>query len=371
MIYLDNAATTMPKPPGVQAAVREALEHCASLGRSGHQAARRAAETAYACRSLAGKMFDTEAERVVFTLNATHGLNMAIRTLVKPGDRVVVSGYEHNAVLRPLHHLGANIQVARSPLFDSGRALEAFEQAIDNSTKTVICCHASNVFGCVLPLEEIAALCRDRGVPLIVDAAQSAGILPLSMKNLGAAFIAMPGHKGLYGPQGTGLLLCGQLPEPLMQGGTGSLSRSLEMPDFLPDRGEAGTQNMPGIAGLLAGLEFVQSYGIQSICEHETQLLEHLQAMLSDIPGVQTFFNPINQTGVLSFAVRGMDCEIMGQWLADRGFAIRAGLHCAPLAHDTVGTLNTGTVRVSVSAFNTMEEVEAFAEVIEELKNAM
>lgn len=367
MIYLDNAATTMPKPPEVLQAVHSALLTCAGLGRSGHEAARKAAEIAFDCRDAAGELFETDPEQVVFTLNATHGLNIAIRTLVHPGDTVVVSGYEHNSVLRPLYALGARIIPVTGKLFDPESMLEDFDRAITPSVKAVVCCHVSNVFGGIAPLEEIAAICRDRNVALIVDAAQSAGILPISLQKLGAAFIAMPGHKGLYGPQGTGLLLCGQKPEPFLYGGTGSLSRSPEMPPFLPDRAEAGTQNMPGIAGLLAGIRFVSQMGPNQIRNHEKRLLNSLNRQLRTIPGIQTYYSSSNQTGVLSFTVQDMDCERLGGLLSDQGFAVRAGLHCAPLAHRSAGTLQTGTVRVSFSAYNTLEETNRFAETVEEL----
>ena len=366
MIYLDNAATTLPKPPEVRAAVADALAHFGSLGRSGHRAAALAEEMAYTCRETAAELFDASPEQVVFTMNCTHGLNLALHTLVSTGDRIVVSGYEHNAVLRPLVGLGAQIVSARCPLFDQTAALSAFEELVTEDTKAVVINHVSNVFGFVQPLDEIAALCRGRGVPLIVDAAQSAGVLPLSLRELDAAFIAMPGHKGLYGPMGTGLLLCGNLPEPLLRGGTGSASRSMEMPDDLPDRVEAGTQNVPGIAGLLAGLCFVRACGTEVIADRERRLKDRLAASLTGLPDLRVFLSAQAQTGVLSFCAGDRDCEILGRELAERNFAVRAGLHCAPLAHETAGTLKTGTVRVSFSAFSTEADADRFAEAVGE-----
>ena len=229
-----------------------------------------------------------------------------------------------------------------------------------------MCTHVSNVFGYILPMEEIARLCRERVVPLIVDASQSAGVLPLDFQTLGADFIAMPGHKGLYGPQGTGLLLCARAPEPLLQGGTGSESVRQEMPDFLPDRAEPGTHNIPGIAGLREGLRFVRRLGPETIARRERRLIRQLGEGLREMPGVQTFYAPggANQTGVLSFQLSGRDCEEVGETLADRGFALRAGLHCAPLAHETAGTLDTGTVRASLSAFSREWEVERFLQTV-------
>ena len=250
MIYLDSAATTFQKPLSVSYAMQRAMRTMSSPGRGGYAAARAAEETAFRCRSLAAELFGVPSpEQVVFASNATHALNIAIRSLVPEGGRVAVSGYEHNAVTRPLHALGARIKVAASPLFDRAALLRAFENSISPELDAVVCTHVSNVFGFVLPIEEIAALCRAEGVPLIVDASQSAGILPFELDTLGAAFIAMPGHKGLYGPQGTGLLLCAHDAAPLLYGGTGSASLEQTMPDFLPDQLEAGTHNMPGIAG--------------------------------------------------------------------------------------------------------------------------
>ena len=365
MIYLDSAATTFQKPPTVARAMTEALSTMSSPGRGGHPLAMRAADTAFQCRSELAALFNMkEPERVVFTTNATHGLNIAIKSLVPRGGRVVVSGYEHNAVTRPLAALGADISAADAPPFDRETAVAAFERLIVPGIDAVICNHVSNVFGCIQPIEAVAELCRDRGVPLIVDISQSAGILPLDMERLGAAFIAMPGHKGLYGPQGTGILLCGGdgLPAALLEGGTGSISIQQEMPDFLPDRLEAGTHNMPGIAGLLAGVRFVRQLGPEAICAGERQLTFQAAEGLRRLPGLQVFALPdlAAQAGVLSIVPEHMDAEALGAALADRGIAVRAGLHCAPLAHRTAGTLDTGTVRLSFSHWNTREEVSRF-----------
>lgn len=369
MIYLDSAATTFQKPDAVAKAMAAAMVSMSSPGRGGHPLAMRAADTAFRCRSELAALFHAESpERVVLTMNATHGLNIAIRSLVPSGGRVVISGYEHNAVTRPLAELGAEVSVADGPLFDVGAVEEAFESLIVPGTDAVICTHVSNVFGFIQPVETVAALCRRRGVPLIVDASQSAGILPVDLAGLGAAYVAMPGHKGLYGPQGTGVLLCGAdvLPRPLMAGGTGSISLSQDMPDFLPDRLEAGTHNMPGIAGLLEGVRFVRRTGTERILRHEQALLRRTADALTRIPGIEVFAGS-EQAGVLSFRVRGRDAEEIGEGLAERGIAVRTGLHCAPLAHRTAGTLDTGTVRLSFSIFNDLEEVERLAEAVEAL----
>ena len=372
MIYLDCAATTFQKPRTVVEAMAEAMGTMSSPGRGGYPAAMAAAEAAFDCRTELAELYHLESpEQVVFTMNATHGLNIAIKSLVPPGGRAVISGYEHNAVTRPLAALGAQVSVAAAPLFQPAAVTAAFDRLIVPGTDAVICNHVSNVFGFVQPVEAIAALCRKRGVPFIIDASQSAGMLPLDMEALGAAFIAMPGHKGLYGPQGTGVLLCGRdVPiRPLLEGGTGSLSEQQAMPDFLPDRLEAGTHNMPGIAGLLAGVRFVRKLGPEAICREERQLTRLAAEGLRRIPGIEVYALPDleAQAGVLSVVPEHMDAEALGNALADRGIAVRAGLHCAPLAHRTAGTLATGTVRISFSHWNTQEEVSRFLRSMEEI----
>ena len=371
MIYLDSAATSFQKPETVGRAMETALREMSSPGRGGYPAAMRAAQTLLDCRTELAELFHVpEPEQVVFTMNATHGLNLAIKSLVPYGGRAVISGYEHNAVTRPLAALGADIRVAAAPLFEPDMTAAAFDKAITPDVDAVICTHVSNVFGAVQPIEQVAALCRERGVPLIVDASQSAGVLPLDMTALGAAFIAMPGHKGLYGPQGTGVLLCCGRAEtaPLIEGGTGSVSIQQEMPDFLPDRLEAGTHNVPGIAGLLAGVRFVRERGLEQICLHERKLALRASEGLRSIPGVSVCARRdlFAKTGVLSFDPEGQDAELVGNALAEAGVAVRAGMHCAPLAHRTAGTLDSGTVRLSFSAFNTPEEVDRFMAVLPE-----
>lgn len=365
MIYFDAGATTLEKPDSVRRAMALAVRTMSSPGRGSHPASRLAEETAFRCRSEAAELFGVPSpEQVIFTGNATHGLNIAIKALVKPGARVIISGYEHNAVTRPLYAVGdVELVIINTPLFQPQQMVVEFETALQRGADAVICNHVSNVFGYILPMEEIAALCRKSGVPLIVDASQSAGVLPVRLDALGAAFIAMPGHKGLYGPQGTGLLLCGQTAPPIMEGGTGSQSRLQEMPATLPDRLEAGTHNMPGIAGLLEGIRFVRKVGSERLRRHQQQILSAAAEALGKLPQVKLYEDTrkLHQTGVLSFTVDGWDCEELGEQLARRGIAVRAGLHCAPLAHRTVGTLETGTVRMSISAFNTAQQAAQLA----------
>lgn len=365
MIYFDSAATTLQKPASVSRAVATAMETMASPGRGGHRPAVLSAKTVFACREKAAELFDASApENVVFTSNATHGLNIAIRTLVKPGSTVVISGFEHNAVTRTLADIeGVEVRVAASPLFRPDILLSRFQELVNDNVSAVICTHVSNVFGYVLPISEIAQLCRERMIPLVVDASQSAGSLPVSARAWNAAFVAMPGHKGLYGPQGTGILICAdESVRPLITGGTGSSSALQEMPDFLPDRLEAGTHNVPGIAGLLEGLRFVERQGTKRILEHERRLALRAARGLARMPGVEVYAAPdlINQAGVLSFRLASAEGERVGELLGERGIAVRAGLHCAPLAHQTAGTFESGTVRLSFSAFNQFREVDYF-----------
>jgi len=370
MIYLDSAATTMEKPPAVAQATAWAMTHMASPGRGGHRAGMRAADTLFELRDTAAQLFDVPSpDRVVLTYNATHALNMAIHALVRPGDTVLISGYEHNAVTRPLcARKDINLRVAQAPLFDQAGMVEAFARELARGVDVVICTHVSNVFGFILPIEKVSQLCRERGVPLLVDASQSAGCLPVSLSAWGAAYVAMPGHKGLYGPQGTGLLLCGEeLPTPLLYGGTGSESKNQSMPQVLPDRLEAGTQNVAGAAGLLAGLRFVSRKRVSRIGAYEHCLCSRMMDALEDIPEIHVFRGDQAQSGVCSITVEGMDCEEVGAWLAQRGVGVRAGLHCAPLAHQTAGTLDTGTVRLSFSVFNTTQQVYRVAALMRQM----
>ena len=347
MIYLDNGATSFHKPPEVYRAVLRAMRRCANPGRGGYGAAMEAARQVYSAREAAGKLFHCRPEQVIFTSSCTHGLNIAIRSLVGPGDRVVISGFEHNAVTRPLCGLGADRVVAGRKLFDWEDTLEHFEDRLKQKPKAAVFTHVSNVFGYILPVEEMALLCRKYRVPFILDAAQSAGILDVDMEKLGAEFIAMPGHKGLLGPQGTGILLCRERAEPLIRGGTGSESENQEMPEFLPDRLEAGTLNVPGIAGLGAGIRCLLRIGVDTIFRREHAQLEKAAAGLEKL-GLRVFHGP-HQAGTVSF-LPGMDCEEAADILAGHGIALRAGLHCAPLAHESAGTLDSGTLRISFGA---------------------
>lgn len=343
MIYLDNGATSFPKPQAVSQAVARALEQGANPGRGGYGAAMEAGNLVLNCREAAGRLFHCKPEQVVLTGNCTQGLNIAVGSLVKEGDRVLISGFEHNAVVRPLYARKADLRIAGRRLFQWEEILESFRRELRRGVDVAVFTYVSNVFGYILPVEKLAALCREAGVPFILDAAQAAGSLKVSME-LGADFIAMPGHKGLLGPQGTGLLLCGQPGKPLLYGGTGSQSRSHEMPQDLPERLEPGTLNVPGAAGLAAGISIVERKGTDAIFRREHTQAEKLSRELRDL-GFRVFAGE-HQAGTVSFQGR-RDCEEIAAYLGKRGIAVRAGLHCAPLAHESAGTIAQGTVRVS------------------------
>ena len=373
MIYLDSAATTFQKPPAVGRAMTEALASMSSPGRGGHPLAMRAADTAFRCRTELAELFGLDGpEGVAFTLNATHALNIAIKSLVPPGGRVVISGYEHNAVTRPLTALKAKVSVAGGPLFDQEAAIRAFDELIAPGVDVVICNHVSNVFGFVQPVEKVAALCRSRGVPLIVDASQSAGILPINMKSLGAAYIAMPGHKGLYGPQGTGGICVrpGITVRPLKSGGSGIHTYLKEHPHEMPTALEAGTLNGHGVAGLHAALGFLKETGTDTIHKKEIGLMRRFLDGIKDIPGLKLYgdFSTDQRAAVVALNLGTYDSsEVSDELSFEYGISTRPGAHCAPLMHQSMGTVDQGMVRFSFSWFNTEEEIDAAVKALKEL----
>lgn len=367
MIFLDHAATSLLKPPSVERAMQRAIRSMASPGRGGYAQAREAAETVFRCREAAADLFHmSDPSKVVFTMNATHALNLAIRSLLHPGSNVVISGFEHNAVTRPIHALEANIQVAGRKVFDRDDTIRDFAAKLPGCDAAV-CTAVSNVFGYRLPIEEIAALCRREGVPLIIDASQAAGVLDLDFPALGAAFMAMPGHKGLLGPQGTGILLCHNEAQPLLFGGSGFDSRSQSMPEDLPERLEAGTANVCGIAGLLAGIQYVRNVTTDNILRYERILLQESTAVLRGSDCELFLGTPECQCGVLSLRSERRDCEELAALLAEKEICTRAGLHCAPLAHESVGTLQCGTLRLSFSPFLKRESVRRACMILRDL----
>ncbi len=366
MIYLDNGATTLIKPKAVEQAVINAMQTCANPGRGGHRAAMKAAEVVYACRESVAELFDLDdPARVVFTQNATHALNIAIRNVLREGGHVVVSGYEHNSVMRPLVALkekAVKFTIAYAPLFSAKAQIAALERSIQKDTVCIICNHVSNVFGCIQDIAAVNALCKKYNLKLILDLSQSAGILPISTKELSeAVYLCMPGHKGLYGPQGTGILICckGDLHYSIMQGGTGSDSLNLHQPETLPEALESGTLNVPGIAGLHEGIRFILQKTPSAIGSWEHALKERFVQKARNIRGLHVFYGSKLQSGVISITCDQCTPEELGERLAAKGFCLRAGLHCAPVAHQSAGTLPQGTLRISLSAFNQKQEIDA------------
>ncbi len=370
MIYLDNGATTFPKPRAVVGAVCNTLMRFgANPGRSGHRLSIRASEILFRCREQAAEFFGLDKpENVIFTQNCTTALNTVIHGLLKKGDHVVISSLEHNAVLRPVEALkdeGISYTVAEVVEGDDEKTISNFRSALRENTALVVCTHASNVFGVKLPAERIAALCRIYNIPFCLDAAQSAGIVPISLQNSCIDYLCAPGHKGLYGPMGTGLLLINsdRIPESLIQGGTGSLSSDRRQPSILPDRYESGTPNLPGIAGLSEGIRFVRQNGAENLRARELRLISLLYEGLADISEVVLYTEPPkadSHVPVLSFNLKNRDSEEVAALLSENyDIAVRAGLHCAPLAHEHYGTEENGTVRVVASAFTNHSQIQA------------
>jgi len=365
MIYLDNAATSWPKPPEVAAEVNRMLtEFGGSAGRGGHefslQAARRIFWTRQRLAELVGL---NDPSSVVFTANATQALNEALFGLLKPGDHVIASSVEHNAVARPLRVLTRRgVEVSWIPAIgEDWFSLEEYRRSFRPNTRLVVTVHASNVTGALLPVEEIGVIAREHGVPYLLDASQTAGVFDLAA--LPADLIAFPGHKALLGPQGTGVLVIRNKIslQPIIVGGTGSMSESDEQPDFLPDALESGTQNGPGIAGLGRGVAFIQSQGMVTLREKEQALCQRLLDGLSEIPKVLVYggLDARKKAPVVAFNIGDADSMLVGHIL-DTAYGIisRAGLHCAPYAHRVLGTLDRGVVRFSPSHFTTVEEVD-------------
>ncbi|MCC2683486.1 MAG: aminotransferase class V-fold PLP-dependent enzyme [Paenibacillaceae bacterium] len=377
VIYLDNAATTWPKPP----AVLEAMNNCmnnygANPGRGSHQLAMKASRVIFECRRNLAQLFRIpNPNDIVFTMNTTMALNLAILGFVKQGQHVICSSIEHNSVRRPLEYLKRTKQIdvtyISSDRLGSIDMVEV-EKSFNDRTSLFVCNHSSNLLGTISPLEEIAEVCGRRKVKLLVDAAQTAGTIDINVSGIGIDMLAFPGHKGLYGPQGTGgLYIHPDINlEPLLYGGTGSQSESIEQPAVRPDRYEAGTHNTVGLAGLNEGVKFVLQEGAAKIHAKEWRLVQQLMEKLLEIDHV-TVYGPNlgqNKTGIVAFNIDGVDPSETA-FVLDQSFqiAVRAGYHCTPLAHESIGTLDTGAVRASVSCFTTDEEIDQCVQAIREI----
>lgn len=380
-VYMDNAATLYPKAPGTGEAVRHFIEDIGcNVKRGVYKSSLSAEETVFDTRERLCRLFNYDRpENVIFTQNITQSLNFILKGLLKPGDHCIVTSMEHNAVMRPLTQLkAAGVEFTRAQCDISGRLKpEDMEKEIRSSTKAVIMTHASNVCGTIMPVCQVAKLCRDRGIEFIVDSAQSAGVLELDFKELNEGAIAFTGHKGLMGPQGIGGFVVGdrlaKAMEPYITGGTGSFSDSEEQPEYLPDKFEAGTPNLPGIFGLNTALKYLEEVGLNSIYARELELTEAFIKGVSEMKAVRLagLQDTKGRTAVVSLDFIERDnAEIAYLLDSQYGIATRCGLHCAPSAHKTLETFPQGTVRFSFSHFNTMEEISYATDAINKILKA-
>lgn len=379
MIYLDNSATTYPKPLSVYNSILNGIKNYgANPGRSGHTMSRKSGEELDKCRKSIAKMFGVKnPSNVAITLNCTQALNMVIKGLLKPGAHVVTSCIEHNAVMRPLNKLEKDgiITYTAAEVYpgDNEKTLDSFRKAINSRTALIVCTHASNVWGIKLPVNRISALGKIYDIPVLIDGAQSGGLVPIDMEFLGADFLCLAGHKGLYGPMGTGILIANSAEklDTIIEGGTGTDSMTLCQPKQMPQKFESGTPNMSGICGLRAGVEFVNSKGIENIAAHESKLILYLYDKLKSINGVKLYMprpDPEFFVPLLSFNIEGYISDEVGKILDRNGIEVRTGLQCAPSAHEFGGTSEIGVVRVSPSAFNSKSEIDKLIDVVRTIK---
>ena len=372
MIYFDNAATSFPKPPAVIRKTADCQKHfCGNPGRGAHKLSLAASECVYACREKLADLFDAAPERVIFTYNTTYALNLAIKSFYSEGA-VLISDLEHNSVRRPCATLTDDLRIFDShPELPDGNerddAILSSIEALSDGVKMLVCTAASNIVNLTLPIEKIGAFCREKKILFLVDAAQAAGHFRLSVRDSQIDALCLPGHKGLYGPQGTGVLILGENALPshsFLEGGSGVSSRSLTMPDYPPERFEAGTLAVPAIAGLSVGLDEIVKIGLDRIAEHEKKLFCRLREYLKKgLGGKITIYEKERPGSIFLFNIDGIPSEKVAAALDERGFCVRAGLHCSPLAHDRIGT-GDGAVRVSFGIQHTLRETDRLAEAI-------
>lgn len=372
MIYFDNAATSFVKPYSVYNKVYEIMrKYGGNSGRSGHRLSMKANDIVYEARETVAEFFGIDAvERVCFTNNATTALNYAIKGIVKKRDKVLISGFEHNSVTRPLYTIGADVIIL--PWFDfDNYNLETFDDV-----KLIIINHMSNVNGNVANIRAIGEFAKKHNIPFMVDASQSAGHIDLDVKDNNIDILACSGHKGLFGPQGTGILYIkeGINAETLIEGGTGSFSENVAHPEIYPDKFEAGTLNVAGIGGLCEGIKYINSIGLSNKAKIEQKLIDYLLGGLKSINGVKIYENKNKDLRgtVVSVNVNGWDCVELSNFLSEKyDICVRGGLHCAPLAHKTIGTDKAGTLRISLSHYNTISEINHFLNVIDKISNML
>lgn len=378
MIYFDNAATTFPKPHSVISAMTGALiEYGANPGRAGHKLSLKTAEAVYDAREKCADFFGAEVGNTVFTLNCTHALNAAIKGILKNGDHVICSDIEHNAVLRPIYALSKEKGIAYSfakTYDDDNETVKSFERLINRRTKAIVCTIAGNVTGKILPVRKIGELCKKRNLCFIVDAAQGAGVLPVTLSD-NINIICAAGHKGLYGPMGTGLMITdGKYRlSTFIEGGTGSASKELLQPEILPDRFESGTINTAGAISLGAGIDFVRNKSVEVIHNHEMKICRRFYEGILNIPRVKLYTDFLNgnYAPVIPFNIDGLTSEETSAKLSSMGFCLRGGYHCAYPVHKKIGTDEIGAVRFSPSVFSTTNEVLSLIKAISRISSGI
>lgn len=376
MFYFDNAATTYPKPTCVLEAVNQGLTaYGGNPGRAGHDMAMKVSQKIYDIRCKVANFFGGEAENVSFTSSCTMSLNMAIKGVLNKGDHAICSCLEHNSVVRPLHKLAkfGLITYDIAKVYDEDcDTIESFRRQIRSNTKVIICTHASNVTGKVLPIKKIGKLCQEHGIYFIVDGAQTAGVLPINMEKFNINMLCLPGHKGLYGTTGSGILIVRNLDEvrTLIEGGTGSVSVGLDQPDFFPDRFEAGTPNTIGVFSIGAGIDFINNIGMQKIYDHEFKHCEKVYNTLSENKDIKLYadeFTIGEYVPIVAFNLKNVNSDILVSYLNENDCALRGGLHCSPTAHEYYNTLDIGMARFSPSFFTKDIEIMAFLKSFQEI----
>lgn len=376
MIYFDNGATSFPKPEQVYERTMEAMkDYGANPGRSGHKLALKTSRGIYKTRNSIAKLFNIDNPmNLIFTFNCTESLNLGIKGILKKGDHVITTSMEHNSVLRPINKLkdrGVEATIVRAGI-DGSIDPKNILKAIKENTKLIVMTHVSNLTGTIMPIEEVGKIAKDHGIIFMVDGAQSAGVYDIDVERMKINLLAFPGHKGLLGPQGTGGLYIGEDLdlEGVFQGGTGSDSESLAQPNMRPDKYESGTLNGPGIIGLGAGLDYIQTRGLESIRRHEEELTRYFIEECKKIEAIK-LYGPLDiekQAAVVALNVGDIDSSEISYILDERyNIAVRGGLHCAPLAHETIGSLDQGAVRFSFGIFNSLEEVEEGIKALREI----
>lgn len=374
MIYLDNAATSFPKPRTVSSEVYNCINsYCGNPGRGTYSLSLKAAEKVYECRELVAKLLGCNcAENIIFTLNTTHAINMLLKGFLHKGDHIIISDMEHNSVYRPIYNLFQKGIIEYDIFHTNGNSHQSICSSIlkliKENTKMIMCIHSSNVCSMTMPLKDIANLCHKQNILFAVDAAQSAGHYDIDMLNQNIDAICIPGHKGLLGPQGCGILALNSkiMLETLVEGGNGVNSLDLNMPDFSPERYESGTMAVPAISGLYEGIKAIQQIGLFNIRMHSQMLFKSTYDMLSSIKGVK-IYSPENVGNVLLFNVCDIPADLVAQKLSNYDICVRSGFHCSPLAHKTLQTPYYGAVRVSFGIYNTISDIEQLWHIVKEI----